>query len=193
MGAAFALFRDEKSLSLVAHYAEYIIRKGSRDLGRTSLEGSRSGMAMLVHSGLRIMGRKGYGLLIDTGIEKAREFARLIDDANDFELMTEPELNILTYRLVPSELSQKLHDASSDPVALKKINDSINKLTVHVQKVQRDRGHSFVSRTSLRIRKYNNQKLNVFRVVLANPLTEVDHLKEILEEQRAIAVDFCDL
>ena len=58
-------------------------------------------MAMLIHSGLKIIGRTGYEILINLGIEKARRFAELIGKDDDFELITEPELNILTYRYAP--------------------------------------------------------------------------------------------
>lgn len=186
MGAAFALFKDPGSLSSVEHYAEYIIRKGSRDLGRTTLEGSRSGMAMLVHSGFRIMGRLGYELLIDTGLEKAKAFAAMIEKAEDFELITAPELNILTYRYVPKRVRAQLETADIEQRL--RINEHINRLTVTIQKDQRERGQSFVSRTSLKLDRYDQQKINVFRVVLANPLTEIEHLQEILDEQREIAV-----
>ena len=186
MGAGMALFKDHKSLSLVAHHAEYIIRKGSRDLGRTTLEGSRPGMAMLVHSGLRIMGRKGYELLIDMGIEKARRFASMIQETTDFELITEPELNLLTYRYVPSNVRQFMVTCSQEE--LLSINAHLNRLTITIQKEQRDRGISFVSRTALEPERYHNQLINVFRVVLANPLTQIQHLQEILLEQRDIAL-----
>ncbi|WP_218109894.1 pyridoxal-dependent aspartate 1-decarboxylase PanP [Oligoflexus tunisiensis] len=185
MGAGMALFKDHKSLTLVAHYAEYIIRKGSRDLGRMTIEGSRPGMAMLVHSGLRIMGRKGYELLIDGGIEKARTFANMINATEDFELISEPELNLLTYRFVPADVRRFMATCSREE--LFNINAHLNRLTITIQKEQRDRGASFVSRTALEPSRYHGQLINVFRVVLANPLTQVQHLEEILAEQREIA------
>jgi glutamate decarboxylase len=185
MGAGMALFKDHKSLTLVAHYAEYIIRKGSRDLGRMTIEGSRPGMAMLVHSGLRIMGRKGYELLIDGGIEKARTFAEMIKATEDFELISEPELNLLTYRFVPADVRRFMATCSKEE--LFNINAHLNRLTITIQKEQRDRGASFVSRTALEPSHYHGQLINVFRVVLANPLTQVQHLEEILVEQREIA------
>jgi glutamate decarboxylase len=185
MGAGMALFKDHKSLTLVAHYAEYIIRKGSRDLGRMTIEGSRPGMAMLVHSGLRIMGRKGYELLIDGGIEKARTFADMIKATEDFELISEPELNLLTYRFVPADVRRFMATCSKEE--LFNINAHLNRLTITIQKEQRDRGASFVSRTALEPARYHGQLINVFRVVLANPLTQVQHLEEILVEQREIA------
>ncbi|RYZ48408.1 MAG: putative pyridoxal-dependent aspartate 1-decarboxylase, partial [Proteobacteria bacterium] len=185
MGAGMAIFKDHKSLSLVAHYAEYIIRKGSRDLGRMTLEGSRPGMAMLVHSGLRIIGRSGYEMLIDMGIEKARRFADMIKATEDFELISEPELNLLTYRFVPPDVRKYMHSCAREE--LQNINNHINRLTITIQKEQRDKGASFVSRTALEPSIYNGQLINVFRVVLANPLTLESHLVDILNEQRDIA------
>ncbi len=185
MGAGFALFKDESHLSLVEHHAEYIIRKGSRDLGRTTLEGSRPGMAMLVHSGLRIIGRKGYELLIDMGIEKAKTFANMIRLAADFELITEPELNILTYRYIPANIKTELSRLSKQEK--RRLNEHLNRLTITIQKEQRDQGRSFVSRTTIRSPKYADQPTTVFRVVLANPLTQIEHLEAVLEEQRSIA------
>lgn len=185
MGAALAVFKNQKDLSLVEHNAEYIIRKGSRDLGRKTLEGSRPGMAMLVHSGLKILGRRGYELLIDTGIEKAQLFANMLKESQCFELISEPELNILTYRFVPEDV--RPHLESTDPRELEKINNHLNRLTVTIQKEQRDGGMSFVSRTVLKPAQYNHQEISVFRVVLANPLTQESHLRDLLKEQEHIA------
>ncbi len=185
MGAGMVLFKDHRHLSLVAHHAEYIIRKGSRDLGRTTLEGSRPGMAMLVHAGLHIIGRRGYEMLIDMGIAKAKAFAEMIQKSPDFELVTEPELNILTYRYVPTDLQNSMQTYS--PEELFHYNSHLNRLTITIQKEQRDRGSTFVSRTALEPLKYKGQLINVFRVVLANPLTQLSHLEEILSEQREIA------
>ena len=185
MGAGMVLFKDQNSLSLVAHFAEYIIRKGSRDLGRMTLEGSRPGMAMLVHSGLRIIGRSGYEMLINMGIDKARRFADMIKATDDFELISEPELNLLCYRFVPKDVRKFMHNCARED--LQNINNHINRLTITIQKEQRDKGASFVSRTALEPACYHGQLINVFRVVLANPLTQESHLIDILNEQREIA------
>ena len=185
MGAGMCLFRNETALDAIQTNAQYIIRRGSRDLGKHTIEGSRPGMAMIVHSGLRILGRKGYELLIDVGIGKATQFARMIQNTDDFELTTEPELNILTYRYRPKKIAELLRTAS--PTMATKINDAISELTVNIQKTQRDHGKTFVSRTAFEIPAHNNQLLTVFRVVLANPLTTRQVLIDVLEEQREIA------
>lgn len=50
VGGGMVLFKDPKALQSIEHHAQYIIRKGSRDLGRHSIEGSRPGMALLTDS-----------------------------------------------------------------------------------------------------------------------------------------------
>jgi glutamate decarboxylase len=188
MGCGMALFKNPKSLSSIETYANYIIRRGSRDLGKHTLEGSRPGMALLVHSGLRVLGRKGYELLIDTGIGKAAQFAKLIQGDVDFELVTEPELNLLTYRYVPQYVREAMTIMPQEN--LTKLNDLLSLLTIHVQKEQRDRGKSFVSRTTIEVPHYGGQPLTVFRSVLANPLTTRQILSDVLAEQKSIAAEY---
>ncbi len=185
VGAGIALFKQPHLLKAIENHAQYVIRKGSRDLGKHTLEGSRPGMAMLVHSGLRIIGRRGYELLIDQGIEKARAFADLIRASADFELISAPELNLLTYRYVPAHIRERLRTASASERAA--INEQLNELTENIQKDQRTAGKTFVSRTTLEPLAYERTPIRVFRVVLANPLTTFDILQDILAEQREIA------
>lgn len=186
MGSGLCLFKDPMSLDAIETNAQYIIRRGSRDLGKHTLEGSRPGMAMLVHSALRILGKKGYELLIDLGIGKAAQFARMIQGTADFELTTEPELNLLTYRFVPESVKQIFEHAT--PHQATKLNELLSELTVNIQKTQRDHGKTFVSRTAFEVASHGFQMLTVFRVVLANPLTTRQIFIDVLEEQRTIAV-----
>jgi glutamate decarboxylase len=139
---------------------------------------------MLVHAGLSIIGRKGYELLIDLGIEKARQFAELIGQHQNFELITAPELNILTYRYNPSWLQKKMADL--DQRQLTEVNQSLDLITREVQKRQREAGKTFVSRTRLSSARYPGTQISVFRSVLANPLTTEEILIAVLEEQCAI-------
>lgn len=185
MGAGICVFRNPHTLNSVEHHAEYIIRKGSKDLGSHTVEGSRPGMAILVHAGLNIIGRRGYALLIDQGIEKAKKFAEIITASEDFELISAPELNILTYRYLPADIRIQLLDASAEQRI--EINNRLNLVIRAMQKIQRSEGKSFVSRTRLTPEKYQHDAITVFRVVTANPLTTMDILAGILVEQREIA------
>jgi len=184
VGAGMVVFKDVQALSAVEHHANYIVRRGSRDIGKHTLEGTRQGMAMLVHSALRIIGRRGYELLIGLGIDKAKLFAAMIRGAPDFELASEPVLNLLTYRYLPPAARAALSRGSAqERAATNLVLDSLNE---SIQKEQRAGGKTFVSRTRLENAAYAGQVLSVFRVVLANPLTTPEILRDILEEQRAL-------
>ncbi|WP_375753796.1 pyridoxal-dependent aspartate 1-decarboxylase PanP [Vibrio sp. HN007] len=185
MGAGMVLFKNPNDMSAIEHHAEYILRKGSKDLGSRTLEGSRSGIAMLVYASMHIISRPGYELLIDQSINKARYFADLIKQQPDFELISEPELCLLTYRYVPADTRKALELASEAP--RQRLHQLLNDLTKSIQKRQRESGKSFVSRTKLSPHQWDNMKTIVFRVVLANPLTTCDILSGVLEEQREIA------
>jgi glutamate decarboxylase len=185
MGCGLVVFKDPAKLKAIEHHANYVIRQGSRDLGSNTLEGSRPGMAMLVHSGLKIIAREGYEILIEQGINKARTFATLIKSNDDFELISDPELNIVTYRYCPSSAKRAL--ASADEIQMDRINGVLDRITKHIQKVQREKGLSFVSRTRLEPKQYHSRSCVVFRTVLANPLTTMDILQDILVEQSQIA------
>jgi glutamate decarboxylase len=184
MGAGMVLFKNPNDSNAVRHHAQYILRAGSKDLGATTLEGSRNGMAMMVYASLHIFGRQGYELLINQSIEKAKKFARMIQSHPDFELITAPTLSLLTYRANPEVVQEKME---MQPEISHILNMELDNLTVIVQKKQREAGKSFVSRTRLTTEKYPDQAITVFRVVLANPLTTHTDLQNILDEQFAIA------
>lgn len=185
MGAGLVIFKDPESVAAIEHHAEYILRKGSKDLGSHTLEGSRPGMAMLVYSSLHIISRPGYEMLINQGIEKAQYFADLINQHEDFELITKPELCLLTYRYAPKAVQELL--ARSDENTQAELNLTLGKLTKFIQKRQREDGRSFVSRTRIEVARYGGEKIIVFRVVLANPLTSQAILQDILHEQTQLA------
>lgn len=185
MGTGMMMLKDPHKAKTIEQKAQYIIREGSFDLGRRHLEGSRPGMAMLTHSALHIFGRQGYELLIHHNMDLARMFAELIEQHSEFELVTPPETNILTYRYVPTQ-GLNLDEAN--------YSSTLSELNTRLQKQQRESGKSFVSRTNFRHPEPDGEPITVLRSVLANPLTKREHLVEILEEQVAIGrkllVDF---
>ncbi|QXC56588.1 putative pyridoxal-dependent aspartate 1-decarboxylase [Vibrio mimicus] len=185
MGAGMVLFKDPNAMRSIEHHAQYILRQGSKDLGSHTLEGSRSGMAMLVYASMHIISRPGYELLINQSIEKARYFADLIDEQADFELVSQPELCLLTYRYLPIHVRVAL--MQSQGTQRTQLNELLNELTKFIQKKQRETGKSFVSRTQLNPYQWDKLATIVFRVVLANPLTTKDILRTVLDEQREIA------
>ncbi|QDP00123.1 pyridoxal-dependent aspartate 1-decarboxylase PanP [Thalassotalea sp. PS06] len=191
MGAGLVVFKNPKAVAAIEHHAEYILRKGSKDLGSHTLEGSRPGMAMLLYASLHIISRPGYELLINQSIEKAKYFANLIEQDRNFQLVSKPELCLLTYRYVPENVQTYLQSCSADKA--KKINEVLDQLTVAMQKLQREAGKSFVSRTRIPEQGKYSGAISVFRVVLANPLTTEAILQQVLVEQESIATEQTEL
>jgi glutamate decarboxylase len=184
MGAGMVLFKDPTALAAIEHHAAYILREGSRDLGSHTLEGSRPGMAMLVHAGLSIIGRKGYEILIDRGIERAHRFARSIDAHPDFELITEPELNILTYRYNPAWIQQELAGVRRKSRSHQRNPRQSHRN--HAKAPARNRPHLRFPHAP-RTGPLPRHRITVFRVVMANPLTTDEILSSVLEEQCEMA------
>jgi hypothetical protein len=131
------------------------------------------------------MGTDGYARLIDHGIETAGLFAQEIRKRPLFQLITNPELNILTYRINPMEVQRKLASGGSEE--RKAINEALNEINSVVQRLQRRAGRSFVSRTVIKVRaSYDKENIVVFRSVIMNPMTTIEILREVLDEQEEI-------
>ena len=154
MTCGMVYFKDPKMLDAIEYHAGYVNRPGSVDLGRKSLSGSREASSLILDSALKIMGTQGYALLIEHGIEIARQFAAEIQGRPLFELITPPELNILTYRLSQpvnrSPGGHRLEPADCEELIRRSSNEQLNAMTRKVQQLQREAGKSFVSRTTLR-------------------------------------------
>jgi putative pyridoxal-dependent aspartate 1-decarboxylase len=182
MSNGMVYFRDPTAMDAVAYHAAYINRPGSVDLGIRSLVGSRPATALVLGSALDIMGSGGYALLIDHGIDTARRFAEEIGRRPLFELVTAPTLNILTYRLVPEQWRDPAAgpDRGVDPER----EDVLNRINVRLQRLQREAGNSFVSRTTLR--RAGRPDTVVLRAVIMNPRTTPQILASVLDEQERI-------
>jgi glutamate decarboxylase len=184
MSCGMVYFKDPTIMDSIRYHSNYVNRPTSVDLGIKSPSGSREANSLVLDSALKIMGSRGYALLIDHGIETARKFADEIEKRTDFELVTPPELNILTYRLCPSGLKNQLLNGDGETVA--QINEKLNALNRTVQRLQREAGKSFVSRTTLSSTNWPGQDMVVLRAVIMNPMTTIEILREILDEQEKI-------
>ncbi|MCD6273513.1 MAG: putative pyridoxal-dependent aspartate 1-decarboxylase [Deltaproteobacteria bacterium] len=184
MTCGMVYFKDPARMDAVAYHSNYINRPGSVDLGIKSIAGSREANSIILDSALKIMGTQGYALLIEHSIETAVKFAQEIKNRPDFQLITEPQLNITTYRICPLSIQQKLDYAEHEQ--RKAINQRLNEITRIIQILQREAGNSFVSRTTLLIGNNHKEEIVVFRCVLMNPLTDMTILKKILDEQEKI-------
>jgi glutamate decarboxylase len=184
MTCGMVYFKDPRIMDHIAYHARYVNRPGSVDLGAKSLSGSREANSLILDCTLKIMGSKGFALLIDHGIETAKEFAREIKKRPLFQLISPPELNILTYRICPEPIQKQFLTASQEEKD--RINEMMNYINQNIQRSQREAGYSFVSRTTLHLKRLFNRDIVVFRCVIMNPMTDKNILNDILDEQEEI-------
>ena len=183
MGVGMVVFKDPARAAAIEKSANYIVRKGSEDLGRRTLEGSRPAMSAFLHGALHMIGRSGFESLIDAGIAKTRWMADWLSGSPDFELLAEPELNILVYRHLP----KAVRPAVGKPFTREQ-NELVNQHNIRLQDMQKSDGTAFVSRTLLMTTIHGAEvPIVALRCVLANPLTSQDDILATLEEQNALA------
>ncbi|MCP4671103.1 MAG: putative pyridoxal-dependent aspartate 1-decarboxylase [Desulfobacula sp.] len=190
MSSGMVYFKDPKALDQIVYHAKYVNRPGSVDLGIKTLEGSREANSLILDSALKIMGSRGYALMIDHGIETAQYFAKMIQKRSLFQLVTKPQLNIITYRFVPRKIQEKLKTV--DKKQRQVIDAGLDNINKQIQRIQREDGKSFVSRTRLKTSLDDDHDVVVLRAVIMNPMTNIKILEEILDEQEAIALNLPD-
>ncbi len=186
------LFRKVDESKHLYHTSNYIIREGSVDLGRFTIEGSRSFSCLKPWAAIKIIGRHGYKLIFEHARELQKTFVSLIENDNLFELLNRPELFIINYRFVPEELKAELDELmkkpreNSDKITL--LNKIINSINIELHKTIREHDMSFVSRTRLESTRYAPRKIVVLRAITINPNTEVYMLRQILNEHRSMGI-----
>jgi glutamate decarboxylase len=154
---------------------------------------------------LKIIGKKGYGLLLQHARESTNYLREILDHCGNFEVLNTPELFILNYRFIPeaakeqisiwegvseylpSSLSNK-EKAREAEEKIRDINRLINGLNVKLHRELRRDDTTFVSRTTLESTRYRPQNIVVLRAVLINPLTDEKVLDEIVETQNRIGL-----
>jgi glutamate decarboxylase len=184
LGIGLVLFRQPQFARAIEKHAHYLSRPGSADLGKRSLEGSRPGNVLYLHAALNIIGRDGYATLVDGSIHKVRHMAATICARPEFELLMEPDSNVILYRYLPE--AHRMDVLSGDLSAEQ--NQALNRLNERVHKAQRQAGRTYVSRTTLFSTRYGRDvPVVAFRAVVANPLTSEADVAAVLEDQRTLA------
>jgi putative pyridoxal-dependent aspartate 1-decarboxylase len=186
------VFKDVEDSRFLYHTSNYIIREGSVDQGRFTIEGSRSFSCLKPWASIKIFGKNGYKLIFDHARDLQNTFVEFIERDPLFELMNKPELFIINYRFIPEELRSLLNELmknsrkNSDRITT--INKLINNLNIELHKTIRDHDMSFVSRTRIESTKYAPRKIVVLRAITINPNTERYMLKQILNEHRSMGI-----
>ena len=65
MGSGVLLLRNPEQCRFVAETASYIIRKGSLDAGRFTLEGSRPRNVIYLHTNMKCLGSDGFEMIVN--------------------------------------------------------------------------------------------------------------------------------
>ena len=171
------------------------------DIGRFTIEGSRPFACLKSWASLKIIGRKGYGLLFRQARESTDYLRSILDHCGNFESLNIPELFILNYRFIPEAVREQLsvwrNRASSykkrgkskaTDRKIRKTNQLINGLNVKLHRELRRDDTTFVSRTTLESTRYRPQNIVVLRAVMINPLIDKKVLNEIIETQNRIGL-----
>ncbi len=186
------VFKNVEDSRFLYHTSNYIIRKGSVDQGRFTIEGSRPFACLKPWASIKIFGKTGYKLLFDHARNLQHTFTKLVERDPLFELMNKPELFIIIYRFIPEELRSLLDRLMKDPKKnserITAVNKLINNLNIDLHKTIRDHDMSFVSRTQIESTKYTPRKIVVLRAITINPNTEPDMLRQILSEHRRMGI-----
>lgn len=186
------VFKNVCDSRFLYHTSDYIIRKGSVDQGRFTIEGSRPFSCLKPWASIKIFGKTGYRLLFEHARNLQNTFVRLVEQDPLFELMNHPELFIIIYRFVPEELKSELDHLMKSPrkntERITAINNIINELNIELHKTIRDHDMSFVSRTRIESTRYSPRRVVVLRAITINPNTEPSMLKQILKEHRRMGI-----
>ncbi len=178
-GISVCLFKNPFQAGYNSTVANYQATVNSFDFGRFTIEGSKSGLSLCLHASLRILGKKGYELLINNSIEIAKLFARNIKELDGFELISN-NINIVNYRYIPVCFRDKRKAAQLTTDDNKRISEINNR----IQEQQFKKGKTFVSKTI--VNSLIHGSITVFRAILSNPLVTQDDLNSVINDQISI-------
>lgn len=179
IGTGMLFFKNPALSRAIMHTAPYAVRATSLDQGRFTIEGTRPANMLYLHACLHLLGLDGYDELFTIAMKNIQTMAAYIQKDPAFELLFTPTMNILAYRYIPPQFRGKVLSI--------KDNQSINLFNQTLQKAQRARGKSFVSRSLRPFAQYEGLPLVFLRVVMLNPLVTETHLRFVLEDQKNIA------
>lgn len=136
------------------------------NLARRTFECTKLMMSVRIYSIINLYGIEIFDELIHRQYDLARDFAALINQSPDFELAITPESNIVCFKYIE-------HENKYDQSHISSLNRKIRKSAF-------EEGTFYFVQTEL--------KEGLFlRVSLMNPLTTLDHLKEMMNHIRDIA------
>jgi len=132
-----------------------------------------------LHANMQIFGLRGFEVLFDQTVKVAKYMARKVMQSTDFELLVKPMTNILLYRWVPPSMREKYWERQLTD----EDNEFIDQCNRNLQDVQKLKGKTFVSRTTIKCPLYNHRPVVGLRVVIGNPLTTEADIDAVIRDQ----------
>jgi|GEM_PF-1979814 L-2,4-diaminobutyrate decarboxylase len=174
------LVKDRKNLCYVKGIENFEDVKLS---GKT-IQNSKRFDAFKLWTALKFMGVDNIAKLIDYTIDMTFYMHKLFENAEDFENLSDPQMNIFVFRYIPSELKKELEKAVTKKnfERVRDVNEQLNKLNVKLQEKLQEEGNAWLSYTIFGKSKYNkcykdsNTKLIAQRLVLMNPFVSTESL-----------------
>ena len=163
--------RSEDSYQTFAQQANYLWQADQAEewwnAAKRTVECTRPMLGLRAYALLKHGGESLFEAYVDQALAKTTHFAQRLTEADDFELLTEPESNILCYRHVPANVPAAAHDA---------LNGYLPAMLVK-------EGKFFIVQVRKRGRLY-------LRSALMNPHITIDIIDELLDELRRHAANF---
>jgi L-2,4-diaminobutyrate decarboxylase len=164
--ATALLFKDENDAYQTFHQkAQYLwSNQSSKDWfnsGKRTFECTKYMMSLKIYTLLKTYGENIFTDYVNYLYDLSNAFATMITNYQNFELVVEPESNIVCFRYM-----------AKDNTALNDLNNAIRKQLL-------EEGKFYIVQTTIKEQVY-------LRVSLMNPLTTIADLKELLEDIEVI-------
>ncbi len=169
------IFADKEDLIWIREVRDYTIKELEPDLGKNTLEGSRTANALKLWMTMKALGTKGYGHIIDHCIEIANYLRSVVNRHKLLEELAPSDLNFVAFRLVPDELKRML---SVDP---ERANGILTALNLELQERFKRGGKGFFAQTKLPVYKYGHEELGAIRSIIMNPFTTRAIIDQVVE------------
>jgi L-2,4-diaminobutyrate decarboxylase len=160
------LFRDsENSFQTFSQKASYLFKKSADNewynSARRTLECTKSALGVVAYTAVKYYGKSYYGEYIESRYKLAADFAALIRKTTDFEIITEPQANIVCFRYNPRNRDEQY----------------LNKLNAMIRDRIIKGGSFFIVQVEIEGRLW-------LRITIINPLTSIRDIEELLEKIR---------
>ena len=106
---------------------------------------------------------------MDRVFQVAQQLYDLLDAANQFEVLGQPQANIVVFRFLPVQSGD-----TSDTASLK-----LSQLQLRIRRTMLESGFAYLTQTSLNGHAY-------LRCTIMNPLTDVSQLSKIINEMNRV-------